>query len=65
MQEVNPTQQLHKFAARFPTQQAAAAALGISGPYLSDLLQGRRDVSDAILAKLGLRRIVVRIRKTD
>jgi transcriptional regulator with XRE-family HTH domain len=45
---------------RCGTQEKAAQELGISQTYLSDLLHGRRNPSDAILRKLGLRRIVVR-----
>jgi predicted XRE-type DNA-binding protein len=43
------------------SQKLAAEALGISQSYLSDLLKGRRRCPDALLVKLGLERIVVRM----
>lgn len=61
-QQINPAERLQAFVAKYPTQRAAAEALEISGPYLSDLLSGRREISDAILARLGLGRIVVEVR---
>jgi len=45
------------------SQAAAAQALGIGPSYFGDLLRGHRNVSDRVLTKLGLRRIVVRKRK--
>jgi transcriptional regulator with XRE-family HTH domain len=57
---VNVIQELEKQVSRHGSQKAAATALGISAQYLNDLLQGRRDASDNILEKLGLRRVVVR-----
>ena len=59
MKEIDPLKALEAFVAKHKTQAAAAAALGVSRPYLSDILNGRRDFSDAILEKLNLRRIVV------
>jgi hypothetical protein len=61
-QQINPAERLQAFVAKYPTQRAAAEALEISGPYLSDLLSVRREISDAILARLGLGRIVVEVR---
>lgn len=46
---------------KYPTQRAAAKALGITPSYLHDLLHGRRTFSAAVLAKLGLRRTVVKV----
>jgi plasmid maintenance system antidote protein VapI len=60
MRTVDAQRELHQFVARYPTQLLAAQALGISPAYLSDLLHGRRDISDQLLAKLGLKRIVVK-----
>ncbi len=51
---------LRAFVATHPTQRQAAAALGISPTYLGDILNERRDVSDTVLSKLGLKRIVVK-----
>lgn len=59
MKQIDPAERLQAFVAKYPTQREAAAALKISGPYLSDLLNGRREFSDAILERLSLRRIVV------
>ena len=53
-------QELEKQVRRAGTQKDAATALGISPQYLNDLLQGRRDASDNILEKLGLKRVVVK-----
>ena len=52
--------QLRIFVRQHPTQKAAAAALKISSPYLTDLLYGRRHINDGMLAKLGLKRTVVK-----
>lgn len=41
------------------SQAAAARHLGVAPSYFSDLLRGRRRISDRILGKLGFRRIVV------
>ena len=59
MKPINPTAALNDFAERFVTNVDAAKELGITPQYLSDLRHGRRDVTDTILKKLGLRRIVV------
>ncbi len=58
MKEIDPRARLQVFVAKHETQVAAAAALEISAAYLSDILRGRRDFSDQILEKLGLRRVV-------
>ncbi len=55
----DPLDVLKQFVAKYPTQQAAADALGISTPYLIDLLKGRRGWSEVMLAKLGLERAVI------
>lgn len=41
------------------SQRTYAASIGISQPYLGDVLAGRRAAGDKILAALGLRRITV------
>ena len=56
--DVDPLKALRAFVAKYPLQKEAAAALGISPNYLSDLLLGRRDFSKTILTALGLRRVV-------
>jgi len=45
------------------TQRDAAKHLGCSAPHVVDLLRGRRRFSDAMLAKLGLRRTVIEARQ--
>ena len=58
-QEVNPLITLRAFVSHYPTQKAAAAALGIQAVYLGDMLRGRRQIGPPVLARLGLRRAVV------
>ena len=41
------------------SQQAAAKRFGISGAYLSDVLNGRREPGKKLLNALGYRRVVV------
>lgn len=45
---------------RAGSQRAAAAQLGISGPYLSDVLHGRRSIS-ALAGRLGYRSLTVHV----
>ena len=60
MKPRDPITELKAFVARYPTQQAAAQAIGISPPMMVDLLRGRRTFSERVLGQLGLTRIVVR-----
>lgn len=53
---------LATYVATHKTNREAAAALGISAQYLGDMLRGQRKVSNGVLAKLGLERVVT-IRK--
>ena len=55
-----PETVLRAFVAKYDTQVDAAKALHLSQSYLTDLLRGRRAFSDTVLAKLGLKRIVVK-----
>ncbi len=59
MREIDPADALRAFVARYPTAQAAAAALGITPSYLVDLRRGRRAFSARMLAALGLRSAAV------
>lgn len=52
----NPLVTLERYVDKHKNKSEAAKALGISLPYLSDLLRGRRDFSDDMLARIGLRR---------
>lgn len=58
-QAKDPLAEFRKFVRRFSTQREAARALGISEPYVTDLIKGRRTFSRTVLAKLGLQQIVV------
>lgn len=58
--ETNPNDALNAFVTRHGTQRKAADALGITQGYLSDLLHNKRDITDTVLAKLGLRKAVVK-----
>ena len=60
MKPIDPLAALRAFVKQHGTQRQAAVALEISTAYLSDILNGRRDFSDEILAKLGLKRSVVK-----
>lgn len=62
MRTKDPLVVLKAFVSQHPSQTAAARALGISQAYLNDLLWGRRTFSEPMLAKLGLRRLVVEVR---
>jgi transcriptional regulator with XRE-family HTH domain len=46
---------LERHVRRAGSQKRAAEELGISAQYLNDLLQGRREPSDNVLEKLGLK----------
>lgn len=59
MRTKEPLAVLKSFVSKYPTKRAAAQALDISAPYLTDLLYGRRKFSEAMLAKIGLRRMVI------
>jgi plasmid maintenance system antidote protein VapI len=57
--ETEPLSILTAFVLKYPTQSLAAQALGIRPTYLSDLLLGRRAFSPRMLAKLGLKTIII------
>lgn len=58
MKSIDPVDALKRYREKFPTQSKAAEALGISGVYMSDLLNRRRDCPAWLLDKLGLEQIV-------
>lgn len=60
MKQEDPLSTLKRFVAAHPTQKEAASALGISQPYLFDLLKGNRPFSERMLQELGLKQIVVK-----
>ncbi len=43
----------------YGTQRKAAEAYGVSQAFLSDMLNGHRNVSERILARLKLERVVI------
>lgn len=45
-------------AQQLGSQKALAAELGISQPYLSDILLGKREISFQLAEKLGLKKII-------
>ena len=55
----DPMVVLKAFLNRYPTQKAAAAALGINAAYLSEGKRGTRGFSNAMLEKLGLERVII------
>lgn len=57
MSEIDPHRELERYVNAFKNQKLAAAGLKISESYLTDLLMRRRPFSDAMLEKLGLKRI--------
>ena len=63
MMIADPVKALRRLVKTLGTQRAAAAGLGISVNYMSDLINGRRDCSDRILAKLQLKRVIVTARR--
>ncbi len=60
MKAIDPVAVLKSYREQFDTQTKAAAKLGISAVYMSDLLNRRRDVPEWLLTQLGLQRVVVR-----
>lgn len=54
---IDPHKELARYVARAGTQVEAAKRLGVSQPYLSDILRGRRMLSRNMLTKLGLTRV--------
>lgn len=50
---------LRQAVAAAGSQRTYASSIGISQPYLGDVLAGRRAAGDKILSALGLRRITV------
>jgi hypothetical protein len=60
MKGLNAFELLQEFCGQYETEAAAARALGITKPYLADLLRCRRSAGPKVLAKLGLKRVLVR-----
>jgi DNA-binding transcriptional regulator YdaS (Cro superfamily) len=64
MSVVEPVEEVRAHIAAFydGNQSAFAKATGFSTTYVSDVLSGRRDASERLLAVLGLKRAVVKAR---
>jgi|KBSMisStandDraft_5_1062788.scaffolds.fasta_scaffold2060021_2 plasmid maintenance system antidote protein VapI len=58
--EVNPLDELQAYCNDFKSLNEAAASIGVTKQYLSDVLRNKRDLSDRLLKHLRLRRIVVK-----
>ncbi len=56
---VDPLEKLARCHLKHGTQAKTAEYLGISQPYLNDLLKGRRPFSKRVLDALNLREIVI------
>ena len=65
MKIINPQTRLQQVVKRHKTQRATAVALDLGESYVSDLLSGRRAPSEAVLAKLNLRRVIVNAPRPD
>ena len=60
--DIDAVARLNALVKQAGSQQAAARILGCHPVHVGDLLKGRRLFSDAMLAKLGLRRTVIESR---
>jgi len=58
MKTVDIRTELRKFADKHPSRSAAARSLGLSPQRFSDMLAGRRSISQAILDQIGVERQV-------
>lgn len=58
---IDPLERLQRFVEEHGTQTHAAPFLGITQPYLSDLINRRRDINNAlgVLDALGLQRVIL------
>jgi predicted transcriptional regulator len=57
--EINPITELRKACEKAGSQKAWAQSVGLSAPYVSDVIAGRREPGESILNALGLQRIVI------
>lgn len=60
MKETNALQELLTYCDEYESMAAAARSLGVSRQYLNDIVNNKRDLSRGLLAKLGLKRVVVK-----
>lgn len=55
----DPIEMMRSRLKELGSQTALAEELGISKPYLCDMLKGRRDPGEKVFAALGIRKVVV------
>lgn len=66
MNESEAIEALREEVRRIGSQKAFAEAHGISEQYVSDMLRGRRAISDRVLGSLGLERVTtIEYRRRD
>jgi DNA-binding transcriptional regulator YdaS (Cro superfamily) len=58
METIDPIAELSRAVQAAGSQRRWAAQNGLSAPYVSDVLAGRRDPGAAVLSALGLERVV-------
>lgn len=58
METIDPIAELSRAVKAAGSQRKWAAEHGLSAPYVSDVLAGRRDPGAAVLSALGLERVV-------
>lgn len=56
MREINELRRLVAFVKRYSSQKLAAAAIGVSQPFLSQMLTRKRPIPEKVLKVLGLTR---------
>ena len=61
---IDPIAQLAKWVKACGTQRQAASALGVSTSLVNEMLSGRRNITPHVLGQLGLKRVVVRTRRS-
>jgi predicted transcriptional regulator len=57
---VDPVAVLRALVVEYGSQTAVGAVLGVSPSFVSDLLLGRRTFSKRLLARMGLKPVIVR-----
>lgn len=58
--QIDPVAELRRVVQESGSQSEAARRLEVSGVYVHDLLSGKRGFSKRMLAKLGLRAIIIK-----
>lgn len=58
-----PHQALRTIILELGSQKAAAKKLGFTPSFINDVLQGRREMTEALAAKLGYKRVVTYVPK--